>query len=261
MIINQNVITHSTSGITNYTDAKTFVESLSNYLKIQTELPSGLSMMSIGQNAPDQQYQNVPWLELDENNNPIAFKYFNGVSWQSIATDFAIKSLGSNLYLQSGTGEFALVGEPNTRQVTSDDANLKTQFIFPAAFNSEATPIVSITPQACSVMDSVNTQPHCHFNFNVNVINSTGFDIAYSYKENRGLVKTTDASIQKEEAMNSGATIVSADGSGGQHVHSITQSSHTIMKADNVDLLSTVNSIKDQGRKFKFSYIAIGQIN
>ena len=184
MNLNQQIITHSTSSITNYTNARNFVENLSNHLKVESELPSGLSMVSVGQNAPDQQYQDVPWLELDENNNPIALKYFNGTTWASLAPDVAIKSQTSGMYIQQGIFEFNVDGSANSNQNSSSTYNNGSNFLFGFPFNANATPVVTVTPMDCTLYDVLESNDANRFYHRLGNIDRFGFNLDYNFSQN-----------------------------------------------------------------------------
>ena len=184
MILNQQILTHSTSSISSYTNAREFVENLSNHLKVEGELPSGLSMVSVGQNAPDQQYQDVPWLELDENNNPIALKYFNGTAWASLAPDVAVKSQTSGMYVQQGTFEFNIAGSANSNQNSSSTYNNGSNFLFGFPFNANATPIVTVTPMDSTIYDVLESDAANSFDYRLGNIDRFGFNLDYNYNEN-----------------------------------------------------------------------------
>jgi hypothetical protein len=186
MILNQQVLTHSTSGITTYTDARSFVESLANHLKVESTLPSGLSMISVGQNAPDQQYQTVPWLELDENNNPVGLKYYNGTAWVSAAADVAVKSVNSGMYIQQGVFIFDVAGVAGSNENSSSTYTVNGvtgNFQFPLAFNSNVTPVVNITPMDSTIFDHVEAHQDNNFDWRLGAVDRFGFNLDYVFRE------------------------------------------------------------------------------
>ena len=195
MKLNQNIETHNTSGITTYPDAKSFVESLDQYLRVDTQLPAGLSLISVGENTPSQLYQNAPWIQTDENNNPTALKMWNGAEWRSLAPDISIKAGLPGFVIQSGSGSFAIetaanvTGNSNTSRMVN---GTKTGGDFPFTQQFTDTPIVIITPKASTIFDVLTTYENTNFYWRLNETNNSGFNVAYSFTEVNGIVESAD---------------------------------------------------------------------
>lgn len=180
MNINQQVIIVNAENIMSYPDPQTFVENLVDHIKIQTELPSGMAMISVGQDAPDQQYQDAPWLELDESNNPIALKFYNGSSWTEISPDKSVKSLVRGLYIQKGEYEFDITGA-STSWIDSKAVHLNDgvpgKFLFPFAFKAGTEPIVMITPRMSSIYNSKLIAANDNFKWVLDEVSTDGFSL------------------------------------------------------------------------------------
>ena len=150
MILNLQLISHSTDEILEYLGAKEDVERLIHHLKVEAELPAGLSMISVGQDAPDQQYQDIPWMHLDETNNPLAIKYYNGVSWVETQPLRAVIGPYSDMFIQYG--QVSIRHIQTTRDTWIDSMNLVQtgggpgQFLFPIPYKAGTTVHVQITP-------------------------------------------------------------------------------------------------------------------
>jgi hypothetical protein len=155
MILRQNIIAHSTDAVTEYPDPQAFLNSLPDYLKIESQLPEGLGMISIGQDAPDQQYQDIPWLQLDDNNNPIALKYYNGVEWAEVRPYRAIQAPYEGLLVQYG--QISYTHKSANSDVWIDSMTLTQnngqigQFLFPEQFKAGTSVHVQITPLKSSI--------------------------------------------------------------------------------------------------------------
>lgn len=155
MILTQNLVVHSTDDLVTYPDPKTFMDNLPNYVKIESELPEGLGMVSVGQNAPDQQYQDIPWLHLDENNNPLALKYYNGVEWVETQPLQAVTGPYPDMFVQYG--QISIRHVQTTRATWVDSMDLSQhggavgQFPFPVPFKAGTIIQVQITPVKSAV--------------------------------------------------------------------------------------------------------------
>ena len=174
MNINHNIIATGTSNLTSYGSVSSFVDNLPNYLKVRTELPSGLAMVSVGSSAPTQEYQNVPWLELDANNNPIALKYFNGSSWTTIAPDFSVKTQSSNVFLQTGSVSFSVGTAPNEQKISP-------AIKFSETFGTSSLPFITLQMLDCTALDALIANPQVNFHYGIKNITSTGFNIKYGH--------------------------------------------------------------------------------
>lgn len=192
MDLNQQIIVHSTDGITEYPSAKDFIESLVNHLKIESELPAGMTMISAGETAPAEEYQDSPWMELDESGNPIALKFYNGASWVDIVPYKAVKSLSDSQYIQRGSGILEVKQAVRQTWIHSLDlfeiAGLPSEFKFAVPFKSGATlPTVQIIPKKSSVHkdssitgDMTNKEisdESDHFDVVMGTVTNSGFTI------------------------------------------------------------------------------------
>lgn len=77
------------------------IEELIQYLIIEGELPAGLSMISVGQNEPDANSRDIPWVQLDEAGAPLGiFQYYDG-SWIELAPQKTLTNPVDNAYMQT----------------------------------------------------------------------------------------------------------------------------------------------------------------
>ena len=197
MKLNQNIETTGTNSITSYGDAKTFVENLANHLKVQTQLPSNLKMISVGTNAPGSEYQDVPWLELDANNNPKFLKFYNGSSWEPIVSDLSIKNQVGGFQIQQGIATMTISDS------TGSTADVEGQRImFPVTFASDAIPIVTLTPMYCSVYEALSADgnENTSFDYWVTDVQADGFNVGYHVREIQNLLESVTVKANKETA-------------------------------------------------------------
>ena len=162
MKLNQQILIHSTEEIKEYPDAKQFVEDLAHHLKVESELPAGMSMISVGQTTPDEQYQDSPWLELDESGNPIALKFYNGAAWVDIVPYNAVKSTSKSQYIQRFGYTLDVRQVNRMTWVHSLDlheiSGVPSEFKFPRPFKSGTfPPTVQIIPKKSSVYQQGST--------------------------------------------------------------------------------------------------------
>ena len=225
MIVNQKIIATGTSGVTTYGTPSTFISNLENYLKVRSVFPDGLSMISVGINAPSQAYQNVPWLELDANNNPTALKYFNGARWINIAPSNAITSQNTNVVQLFGQAEFTVEKAQHNTTLTTN------AFTLPQTFNSNVTPLIMITPVECTLQKELDENPNVKFNYYVSTVERTNFKINYSYSAEK---LVTDVAVP--------------DGTNPVQGEDLATEQNDPFAADATSL------------SFKFNYIALGQI-
>lgn len=149
MNLNTQIIVHSTDDVTEYLGPKADIERLAQHLKVQAKIPAGLAMVSVGQDAPDQKYQSVPWLQLDESNNPLSWKFFNGSTWVEIQPLNAVAGLVSGLQIQYGTIVFNHVGNNGAwvhSQTLYSLDGAPSEFKFPTPFKTGTTVHVEVTP-------------------------------------------------------------------------------------------------------------------
>jgi hypothetical protein len=195
MKLNQQILIHSTEEIKEYPDAKQFVEDLAHHLKVESELPAGMSMISVGQTTPDEQYQDSPWLELDESGNPIALKFYNGAAWVDIVPYNAVKSTSKSQYIQRFGYTLDVRQANRMTWVHSLDLHkingTPSEFKFPRPFKSGTfPPTVQIIPKRSSVYQNgpsgnVNTLDDWEelrddvkqFDWVIGEVTSTGFTI------------------------------------------------------------------------------------
>lgn len=175
MIVNQKIIATGTSGVTTYGTPSSFINSLEDYLKVRSVFPEGLSMISVGINAPSQAYQNVPWLEIDANNNPIALKYYNGARWTNIAPSNAISSSSTNMKQLFGQKSIVIEKDNADKTMTSPSIT------YGEIFNSSVTPLVMITPVYSDLQTKLDQNANLKFNYYVTDVTRTDFKINYSY--------------------------------------------------------------------------------
>ena len=179
MNLNQQIQVVNTDGIRDYPNAKQFLESLSNHLVVKSELPSGLSMIIVGQDAPGQENQSVPWLQLDESNNPVALKYYNGDAWTEIAPDRAVKSLTRGEYIQRGQFEYTLSNTEDawiSSKATYSVDGIASEFKFPVAFKDGTSPTVIITPRYYGVIAKIEAAAEA-FKYALDEVTNTGFSL------------------------------------------------------------------------------------
>lgn len=246
MKLNQNIETHNTSGITTYPDAKSFVESLDQYLRVDTQLPAGLSLISVGENTPSQLYQNAPWIQTDENNNPTALKMWNGAEWRSLAPDISIKAGLPGFVIQSGSGSFAIetaanvTGNSNTSRMVN---GTKTGGDFPFTQQFTDTPIVIITPKASTIFDVLTTYENTNFYWRLNETNNSGFNVAYSFTEVNGIVESADVVLNsKSVKVYSDITTQTVDVASANHTHNVTVEEKTVSSTNHVHEQATNNN-------------------
>ncbi len=134
-------------------------------------------MISVGPNAPSQAYQNVPWLELDANNNPTALKYFNGARWINIAPSNAITSPSTNMKQVFGQRSITIKKDSANKTMTSPAIN------FGEIFSSSVTPLIMITPVYSDLQVQLDTNANLKFNYYVTDVTRTDFKISYSYSQ------------------------------------------------------------------------------
>ena len=222
MIVNQKIIATGTSGVTSYGTPSSFINDLENYLKVRSVFPEGLSMISVGLNAPSQAYQNVPWLEIDANNNPTALKYFNGARWVNIAPSNAITSSNTNMKQVFGQSSITIEKNSADKTMTSPAIN------FGNLFSSSVTPLVMITPVLSDLQVQLDTNANLKFNYYVTDVTRTDFKINYSYSAPK---LVTDVAIP-------------ATGN---------------VEYDDLDTLEA-NPLLTTDHTFKFNFTALGQI-
>ena len=241
MKLNQNIETHGTNSITTYGDAKTFVENLANYLKVQTQLPSNLKMISVGTSAPSSEYQDVPWLELDANNNPKYLKFYNGSSWEPIVSDLSIKNQVGGFQIQQGT--FSMVINDSTGN--SEDTVDGGKFLFPITFASDANPIVTITPMHCSVYEALSADgnENTSFDYWVSGVESDGFNIGYHVREIQDLLTNVNVTANKE-TVQAFTNIIpnTTDVSSVAHTHNLSGQTNTTTNVASLDHTHSIPS-------------------
>jgi hypothetical protein len=185
MNLNQQIAVVNTEGIREYPSAREFLESLKDHLKVLSKLPAGLSMISVQQDAPGQEYQDVPWLQLDEGNNPIALKFYNGDQWTEIAADRAVKSFTRGEYVQRGQFEYTLSAVKDN-WVSSKSMyivdGVASEFKFQYPFKNGTYPTVIIQPRHSGIMLKVSALNEA-MKVNLDEVTNTGFSLQTNVHE------------------------------------------------------------------------------
>lgn len=193
MNLNQQIVVVNTEGIREYPSAREFLESFTDHLKVLSQLPAGLSMISVQQEAPGQEFQNVPWLQLDEGNNPIALKYYNGDQWKEIARDRAVKSFTRGEYIQRGQFEYTLSAVKDawiSSKAMYIVNGVASEFKFQYAFKAGTAPTVMIQPRHSGIMQKI-TAINEAMKVNLDEVTNTGFSLQTNVNETTPLNNDT----------------------------------------------------------------------
>ena len=189
MKLNQQVIVHSTDEITEYLGAKLDVERLASHIKVESELPSGMVMISRGQAAPEEAYQDALWLELDEENNPLSLKSYNGTDCVVISPYKAVRATLDKQYIQLGAGAVEHFCASGNTWVESLGFTAGIEFKFALPYKVDQLPLVIIVPKKSTVhqngplvagdIDSTaeNFTAPRHFDWCLGTVTNTGFTI------------------------------------------------------------------------------------
>lgn len=173
--INIQVIVHSTDSIVEYLGPQADVERLADHLKVQGTLPDGLSMIQVGTEAPTSNLD-VPWLEVDGSNNPVALKYHNGSQWVETKETLAVQGLARNQFIEAGSVDINYWNTTANQYKESIDLHMPegvpSEFKFTHAFKS--APNVHLTMKKSAINTDVTGEivEYC-----LGSVTTTGFTI------------------------------------------------------------------------------------